>query len=79
MIFSGYPLQVIYLILLHGYIWQNLCVAAAYRPVQELLEEERKVRELSNLSFLIDKRVVNTRKLSIWIEAWSWIQHYDES
>lgn len=22
---------------------QNLCIAAAYRPVQELLEEERKV------------------------------------
>ena len=24
---------------------QNLCIAAAYRPVQELLEEEKKVNE----------------------------------
>jgi len=23
------------------FVWQNLCIAAAYRPVQELLEEEK--------------------------------------
>lgn len=28
----------------HTFVLQNLCIAAAYRPVQELLEGEKKVR-----------------------------------
>lgn len=31
------------------FIFQNLCIAAAYRPVQELLQEEQKV-QTSNAS-----------------------------
>lgn len=55
--YSGSDLKVRYtLILFHfcqlyGYIFysvgmQNLCIAAAYRPVQELLDEEKKVINL---------------------------------
>lgn len=29
---------------LYAFIFQNLCIAAAYRPVEELLEKEKKVR-----------------------------------
>lgn len=47
------PLNVYYDLDLHpnfSYfcILQNLCIAAAYRPVQELLEEEKKVTAKTN-------------------------------
>lgn len=31
---------------LDDFFWKNLCIAAAYRPVQELLENEKKVQSV---------------------------------
>lgn len=47
---------------------QNLCIAAAYRPVQELLEEEKKVGEMLSQVRSEDSTYILI-SISIWGQA----------
>jgi hypothetical protein len=42
-----------------NFVFQNLCIAAAYRPVEELLEEE-KVIEFNNFFHVVHCASFNT-------------------